>query len=120
MRCHLANPGKYHYFRCNKSKGDATNWDEQTLHLLSLAKPHLISGALVGVFLGDELSASGHGSHPTVKGAVTFHDLELWIDLVRGFLDALAPARRAAGVKDPLILCAPLCQAFACSPLLCC
>jgi hypothetical protein len=92
------------YHMCSKSKGDATNWDEQTLHLLSLARPHLVSGALMGVFLGDELTASGHGSHPAVKGAVTFHDLEAWIDLVRGFLDALAPARRAAGVKEDLIL----------------
>ena len=89
---------------CEKSRGDATNWDEQTLFLLNLAKPHLISGVLRGVYLGDELAASGRGDHPAIKEALDFDDLEAWIDLVRGFLDALAPAREAAGVNDDLIL----------------
>lgn len=44
-------PNVYHM--CEKSRGDKTNWDEQTLQLLNLAKPHLISGALRGVFLGE-------------------------------------------------------------------
>ena len=93
------------YHMCEKSRGDATNWDEQTLFLLNLAKPHLISGALRGVYLGDELSASGRGAHPNVTDALDFEDLEAWVDLVRGFLDKLAPARRAADVKEELILC---------------
>ena len=58
------------YCRCKKSLGDATNWDEQTLFLLNLAKSHLISGALSGVFLGDELTASGRGNHPNVAMAL--------------------------------------------------
>ena len=37
---------------CSKSRGDTTNWDEQTKKLLGLAEPHLKSGALVGIFLG--------------------------------------------------------------------
>ena len=41
------------YNMCNKTLGDETDWDEQTLALLALARPHLISGALRGVFLGD-------------------------------------------------------------------
>lgn len=112
---------------CEKSRGDAvgtqaiptttrfpvvlteclcsqTNWDEQTLTLLNLAKPHLISGALRGVFLGDELSASGIGQAPHDPEAVSFADIEAWVDLTRGFLDDLAPKRKAAGVKDELIL----------------
>ena len=99
------------YHMCQKSRGDATNWDEQTLFLLNLAKPHLISGVLHGVYLGDELSASGHGDHPAPPQGwpagfwpLDFNDLEKWIDLVRGFLDALAPARTAAGVTAPLEL----------------
>ena len=55
------------YHMCNKTScGDKTNWDEQALHLLGLAQPHLISGALRGVWLGDELTASGVGTHPSV------------------------------------------------------
>ena len=94
------------YHMCNKTScGDKTNWDEQALHLLGLAQPHLISGALRGVWLGDELTASGVGSHPHVPGALSFRDLEKYINLVRGFLDVhVAPARRAAGVKEDLIL----------------
>eukprot|EP01051_Picozoa_sp_SAG22_P011845 SAG22_NODE_1177_length_5246_cov_48.458908_4_plen_344_part_00 len=92
------------YHMCEKRRGDATNWDEQTLQLLQLAKPHLISGALRGVFLGDELSASGKGQAPADPEALSFEDLERWIDLTRGFLDGLAPARRAAGVEAELIL----------------
>lgn len=38
---------------CSKSRGDTTNWDEQTKKLLGLAQPHLKSGALVGIFLGE-------------------------------------------------------------------
>ena len=94
------------YHMCNKTScGDKTNWDEQALHLLGLAQPHLISGALRGVWLGDELTASGVGSHPHVPGALSFRDLEKYINLVRGFLDVhVAPARRATGVKEDLIL----------------
>ena len=61
---------------CEKSRGDATNWDEQTRFLLNLAKPNLISGVLRGVCLGDELSASGRGSHHNVPEALSFDDLE--------------------------------------------
>ena len=49
-------PNVYHM--CNKTLGDATDWDEQTLALLALARPHLISGALRGVFLGERGSLS--------------------------------------------------------------
>ena len=76
------------YHMCNKTScGDKTNWDEQALHLLGLAQPHLISGALRGVWLGDELTAAGYGTHPNVASALTFRDLEKYINLVRGFLD---------------------------------
>ena len=61
---------------CNKTLGDATDWDEQTLALLTLAKPHLISGALRGVFLGDELSAQGTGAAPHDPTALSFRDIE--------------------------------------------
>ena len=92
---------------------DKTNWDEQALHLLGLAQPHLISGALRGVWLGDELTASGVGSHPHVPGALSFRDLEKYINLVRGFLDAhVAPARAASAAyrhpdRPPARRCAP-------------
>ena len=89
---------------CKKSRGDNTNWDEQTLKLLDLAKPHLISGALRGVFLGDELSAQGTGLAPHDPGALSFRDIERWVDLVRGFLDEVAISRAAAGTKDDLVL----------------
>ena len=46
------------YRMCSKAQGDATDWDTQTLSLLGLAKPHLISGALRGVFLGAQISAA--------------------------------------------------------------
>ena len=99
------------YHLCEKARGDATDWKEQTHFLLGLARPHLISGVLRGVFLGDELTASGRGNHAAVKEAFDFDDLEMWIDLVRGFLDALAPARKAAGVNDELIL---YCEFYGC------
>eukprot|EP01052_Picozoa_sp_SAG31_P012481 SAG31_NODE_731_length_12498_cov_7.368336_9_plen_215_part_00 len=114
-------PNVYHM--CKKDRGDATNWDEQTIALLTLAKPHLISGALRGVFLGvrqnghlaiappseirfvqDELSAQGSGVAPQDPSALRFADLERWIDLTRAFLNELAPARLAAGNADELIL----------------
>ena len=75
---------------CEKSRGDATNWDEQTLMLLNLAKPHLISGALRGIFLGDELTASGVGAAPHDPTAVSFADIERWVDLTRGFVSTRA------------------------------
>ena len=81
------------YHMCEKARGDATDWDAQTLKLLTLAKPHLISGALRGVYLGDELSASGHGSAPDDPMALSFRDIERWVDLVRGFLDSVAPGQ---------------------------
>ena len=43
------------YRMCSKAQGDATDWDTQTLSLLGLAKPHLVSGALRGVFLGAQI-----------------------------------------------------------------
>ena len=92
------------YHMCEKARGDATDWDAQTLKLLALARPHLVSGALRGIYLGDELSLSGRGAAPDDPTALSFDDIERWVDLVRGFLDSVAPARLAAGTKDDLIL----------------
>jgi hypothetical protein len=97
-----ACPNVYHM--CNKTLGDATDWDEQTLALLNLARPYLISGALRGVFLGDELSAQGSGAAPHDPTALSFYDIERWVDLVRGFLDEGAAPRAAAGTKDDMVL----------------
>ena len=65
---------------CSRRLGDGTDWQDQTLALLGRARPGFASGALVGIYLGDELTADG----------VTFADLEAWIDLVRGWLDGVA------------------------------
>ena len=54
--------------------------------------------------MGDELSASGRGRHPRISESLDFKDLEKWINLVRGFLDALAYERQAAGAEGELIL----------------
>jgi hypothetical protein len=53
---------------CSKADGDATNWDEQTRRLLTMARPHLLSGVLVGIFLGDEITGHGRGGR-----AVSLH-----------------------------------------------
>jgi hypothetical protein len=40
---------------CSKKLGDATDWDVATLSLLERARPHFLSGVLVGVYLGNRL-----------------------------------------------------------------
>lgn len=80
---------------CQKSNGDSTDWDEQTRYLLSMARPHLVSGLLTGISLGDELT--GHGPHGRGSVPEMFAAFEAWVDLVRGLLDEVAPARQAAG-----------------------
>lgn len=72
--CHDSAPQSYRL--CSKAKGDPSDWDTQTLAMLELARPHLLSGALLGVFLGDELTPQG----------LPFADLVKWIALVRGVL----------------------------------
>lgn len=62
------------------------------------------SGLFMPAFLGDELSAQGTGLAPHDPGALSFRDIERWVDLVRGFLDEVAIPRAAAGVKGDLIL----------------
>jgi hypothetical protein len=92
--------GKNPYHFCSRSRGDATDWDDQTKYLLGLAKPHLLSGALVGIFLGDELTSAGL---PQGKDGLTFADFEQWVNLVRGLLDELTQARLAAGHAAPIL-----------------
>lgn len=84
---------------CSKAAGDSTNWDEQTRLLLAMAGPGLISGALVGIFLGDEITGHGPGGRADITEM--FADFEAWVDLVRGLLDEIAPARLAAGNAPP-------------------
>ena len=86
---------------CSKAKGDTTDWDAQTRHLLAMARPHLISGVLVGIFLGDEITGHGPGGRADI--AEMFADFEAWVDLVRGLLDELTPARLAAGHEAPML-----------------
>lgn len=82
--------GSPRYSMCNKTAGHHTDWDTQTRALLSLARPHFVSGALLGVMLGDELTLSG----------VPFSAFERWVNLVKETLDAIT---RPAG-QAPLII----------------
>ena len=84
---------------CSKVEGDSTDWDDQTRHLLVMAKPHLISGVLTGISLGDEITGHGPGGRSDI--AAMFADFEAWVDLVRGLLDEIAPARLATGNAPP-------------------
>ena len=82
--------GTPRYSMCNKTAGHHTDWDTQTRALLSLARPHFVSGALLGVMLGDELTLSG----------VPFSAFERWVNLVKETLDAIT---RPPG-QAPLII----------------
>lgn len=84
---------------CRKTQGDSTDWDEQTRYLMRMARPHLITGLLTGIFLGEELTGHGPGGRSSV--AAMFADFEAWVDLVRGLLDEVTPARKAAGHPAP-------------------
>jgi hypothetical protein len=93
-------PGRNPYHFCQKRKGDTTDWDEETAKLMALAKPHLLSGALSGIFLGDELTSAGRPQGPS---GLTFEDFDRWVNVVAGYLAAVAPARAAAGLEPPIL-----------------
>ena len=58
-------------------------------------------GLLVGIFLGDEITGHGPGGRADI--VEMFADFEAWVDLVRGLLDELTPARLAAGHEAPML-----------------
>ena len=68
--------------------------------MLTLAKPHLISGALSGIFLGDELTSAGRPQGPS---GLTFAEFATWVNVVAGFLAEITPARVAAGHGQPIL-----------------
>jgi hypothetical protein len=82
------------YHMCSKAQNDTTDWRTETIASLELAKPYLISGVLVGIAFGDELTASG----------VPFADLEAWIDLVSGWVEQNVASARTANGLPPAIL----------------
>ena len=67
------------YRLCSTARGDSSDWRPRTRDMLSLAKPHLASGALDGVYLGDELTAQG----------LPFLDLVAWIDYTKHLLNSI-------------------------------
>lgn len=71
---------------CCSACGDTTDWRPQTLSLLSRARPAFVSGALRGIFLGDEHTSNG----------MPFGDFEDWVDVVRAFLNGLPSQGGAA------------------------
>jgi hypothetical protein len=85
---------------CSIAAGDKTDWEQTLSEMVALITPGLLSGSMVGIFLGDEQTGSVPSEH---SYRLPFTDFERWVDASRGLLDALTPRIVANGHPPPLL-----------------